>query len=124
MVIGRTPVVSWLAESQLSPHLPRYPASPLPPIADLDTPKGGNVTQPRAADDFPAIRARMEELRREREGVQQGQRNACSKEMPVRGRRMGEVSMALRRLRDRGRLSLQVGCPLDQYPAAVSRKMG
>jgi hypothetical protein len=24
------------------------------------------VTQPRAADDFPAIRARMEELRRER----------------------------------------------------------
>jgi len=58
------------------------------------------VTQPRAADDFPAIRARMEELRREREGVQQGQRNACSKEMPVRGRRMGEASIALRRLRD------------------------
>ena len=27
---------------------------------------GGNVTHPRAADDFPMIRARMEALRRER----------------------------------------------------------
>ena len=27
------------------------------------------MAHPRAADDFPAIRARMEELRREREGV-------------------------------------------------------
>jgi hypothetical protein len=31
---------------------------------------GGNVTRPRAADDFATIRARMEELRREREGAQ------------------------------------------------------
>jgi hypothetical protein len=30
---------------------------------------GGDVTRPRAADDFPAIRARMEELRRERARV-------------------------------------------------------
>jgi hypothetical protein len=30
---------------------------------------GGNVTRPRAADDFPMIRARMEELRRERDGL-------------------------------------------------------
>jgi hypothetical protein len=30
---------------------------------------GGNVTRPRAADDFPAIQARMEELRRERTRV-------------------------------------------------------
>ena len=29
---------------------------------------GGNVTRPRAADDFPTIRARMEELRREPTG--------------------------------------------------------
>jgi hypothetical protein len=35
----------------------------------LDKHKGGDVTRPRAADDFPAIRARMEELRRERAGV-------------------------------------------------------
>jgi hypothetical protein len=32
---------------------------------------GGNaVNRPRAADDFPTIRARMAELRREREGAQ------------------------------------------------------
>jgi hypothetical protein len=30
---------------------------------------GGNVTRPRAADDFETIRARLEELRREREAV-------------------------------------------------------
>ena len=30
----------------------------------------GSVTQPRAADDFATIRARMEELRRERAGEQ------------------------------------------------------
>jgi hypothetical protein len=28
--------------------------------------RGGNVTRPRAADDFATIRARLEELRRER----------------------------------------------------------
>src|SRR5712671_1602350 len=33
------------------------------------TRNGGNVTRPRAADDFPMIRARMEELRRERARV-------------------------------------------------------
>src|ERR1700738_221497 len=32
----------------------------------LATRNGGNVPRPRAADDFPMIRARMEELRRER----------------------------------------------------------
>ena len=31
---------------------------------------GEDVTRPRAADDFASIRARMEELRREREGAQ------------------------------------------------------
>jgi hypothetical protein len=31
---------------------------------------GVAVNRPRAADDFAAIRARMEELRREREGAQ------------------------------------------------------
>jgi hypothetical protein len=33
--------------------------------ARLKNEKGGNVTRPRAADDFATIRARMEELRRE-----------------------------------------------------------
>jgi len=31
---------------------------------------GTDVNRPRAADDFTSIRARMEELRREREGAQ------------------------------------------------------
>jgi hypothetical protein len=31
---------------------------------------GTDVTRPRAADDFATIRARMEELRRDREGAQ------------------------------------------------------
>jgi hypothetical protein len=31
------------------------------------------MTRPRAADDFATIRARMEELRREREGAQAGE---------------------------------------------------
>jgi hypothetical protein len=34
---------------------------------------GGPVSRPRAADDFATIRARMEELRREREGRSAGQ---------------------------------------------------
>jgi curved DNA-binding protein CbpA len=34
---------------------------------------GGNVTRPRAADDFAAIRARMEELRLERYRTLAGQ---------------------------------------------------
>jgi hypothetical protein len=33
------------------------------------------VTRPRAADDFTTIRARMEELRREREGAERGERD-------------------------------------------------
>ena len=38
---------------------------------------GGNaVNRPRAADDFAAIRARMEELRREREGTEPSQKEA------------------------------------------------
>jgi len=35
---------------------------------------GGNVTRPRAADDFAAIRARMEELRLERDRALAGQK--------------------------------------------------
>jgi hypothetical protein len=37
-----------------------------------EKPPGGNVTRPLAADDFSAIRARMEELRRERARLQAG----------------------------------------------------
>jgi hypothetical protein len=38
---------------------------------------GGNaVNRPRAADDLTAIKARMEELRREREGTNPGEKEA------------------------------------------------
>jgi hypothetical protein len=40
--------------------------------------RGGDVIKPRAADDFPTIRARLEELRRERECVEQrDEMNPC-----------------------------------------------
>lgn len=42
-------------------------------------PKGGPVTQPRAADDFEVIRERLEELRREREQIE----NANKKDDPA-----------------------------------------
>ena len=35
------------------------------------------MTRPRAADDFETIRARMEELRRERERTEAGQIETC-----------------------------------------------
>jgi hypothetical protein len=41
-----------------------------PPLGPPDRPQkhiGGNVTRPRAADDFATINARLAELRRERE---------------------------------------------------------
>jgi hypothetical protein len=47
---------------------------------------GGNVTRPRAADDFATIRARMEELRRERERGEAGQTEVQS-DPPMRPRR-------------------------------------
>jgi hypothetical protein len=41
-----------------------------PPVSKHNKHVGGaEVTRPRAADDFATIRARMEELRREREGA-------------------------------------------------------
>ena|ERR1700693_206590 len=40
--------------------------SPPTPAMDRHEIRGGNMARPRAADDFVAIRARLEELRRER----------------------------------------------------------
>jgi len=40
---------------------------PVGPTGDRQKPPGGNVTRPRAADDFATIHARLDELRRERE---------------------------------------------------------
>jgi hypothetical protein len=61
-----------------------------------DRTEGGPVNRPRAADDFATIRARMDELRREREtsAVDRGPRSA--KAHPGRGE-----SDAERRRRER-----------------------
>jgi hypothetical protein len=40
--------------------------------------KGGPVSRPRAADDFATIRARMEELRRQRDSVADAQPEATA----------------------------------------------
>ena len=48
------------------------------------------MMRPRAADDFAAIRARIEELRREREGV------AEAEDPPDRVRRDAERSLSAR----------------------------
>jgi hypothetical protein len=56
-----------------------------PPIASVKatTNMGGNaVNRPRAADDFATIRARMEELRREREGTKPSGKEA-QRDAPV-----------------------------------------
>jgi len=39
-----------------------------------DEGEGGDVTRPRAADDFATISARIEELRREREGTKSSEK--------------------------------------------------
>jgi hypothetical protein len=54
------------------------------------------VSNPRAADDFATIRARMEELRREREEVDMGQESRSAKRGSMRGE-----SDAERRRRER-----------------------
>ena len=43
-------------------------------MAEVLDRNGGNVTRPRAADDFAAIRARMEQLRLERDRAFAGQK--------------------------------------------------
>ena len=46
------------------------------------------MVRPRAADDFPAIRARMEELRREREAAQAATSD-IPRDLPQRSARYG-----------------------------------
>jgi hypothetical protein len=59
------------------------------------------VIKPRAADDFPTIRARLEELRRERECVEQRDEPLSPRPVPIRAGRTGTMAMAIRRLRTR-----------------------
>jgi hypothetical protein len=60
---------------------------------------GGNVTRPRAADDFATIRARLEELRRERDRAETGEKATASDPERVRVSRVGQVLIAAGRLR-------------------------
>ena len=55
----------------------------------------------RAADDFATIRARMEELRHERAEAERTERAKVSEQTTVRINRVGQVSMAIRRLRNK-----------------------
>jgi len=57
------------------------------------------MPRPRAADDFTTIRARMEELRREREGAETGEKATASDPERVRVSRVGQVLIAAGRLR-------------------------
>jgi len=64
------------------------------------------VNRPRAADDFATIRARMEELRREREGARASERNLQLNPLARRGgtERLspGEISTEPGRVRQAG----------------------
>jgi hypothetical protein len=57
------------------------------------------MSRPRAADDFATIRARMEELRREREGAEGVENPNASEQIPVRANRIGRVAIAVSRSR-------------------------
>ena len=74
-----------------------------PPITNM----GGNaVNRPRAADDFATIRARMEELRREREGTKPSEKEAQRDAAMPRGGAIrwppGELSTGPGRVRQSG----------------------
>jgi hypothetical protein len=61
---------------------------------------GADVNRPRVADDFKTIRARIEELRREREGAEGAEKAMASEPVPVRVNRIGQVAIAVGRLRN------------------------
>ena len=65
-----------------------------------------DVKRPRAADDFAAIRARMEELRREREGTKPSEKQAQPDPRTYRGRdvrwSVSEISVGPGQVRQSG----------------------
>ena len=75
------------------------------------------MNRPRAADDFAAIRARMEELRREREGVQASKRDLQLDPLMRRGQIErwfpGEISTGPGRVL---KLRFQVSRPIETGP--------
>jgi hypothetical protein len=59
-----------------------------------------DIAQTRAADDFATIRARIQELRREPEQAVRAEEALPSEPVPVWVNRIGQVAIAVRRLRD------------------------
>jgi hypothetical protein len=57
------------------------------------------MDRPRVADDFATIRARMEELRQDRERPEHAKK-VPPEPVPAVGNRIGQVSVAVRRLRN------------------------
>jgi hypothetical protein len=72
-----------------------------PPLDRHEKTSGGNMTRPHAADDFAAIRARMEELQRERAQAMRGNLEEALERRPVRRGPIDE--QALQRAAVRGR---------------------
>jgi len=58
------------------------------------------MNKPRAADDIATIRARMEELRRERERAEGAEKERASEPLPVRANKIGQVAIAVGWMRD------------------------
>ena len=58
------------------------------------------MDRPRAADDFATIRARMDELRHERERAKPAKKRTAPEPAPAGGNRIAQVSVAICRLRD------------------------
>jgi hypothetical protein len=58
------------------------------------------VSQTRAADDFATIRARLEELRRERERAERAEKGSPPEPSRSPGDRSDPVAIVSRRLRD------------------------
>ena len=57
------------------------------------------MNRTRVADDFTTIRARMEELRRNRVGTKPANEHRASRVEPIRGGRIRPVEIAIRQLR-------------------------
>jgi hypothetical protein len=78
--------------------------------------------QTSRCDDVATIRARMEELRREREGAEDTAKPKASAQMPVRVNRIGKVAIAITRLG--GEAGSTERAPAGPYPLAESDRAG
>ena len=88
----------------MDPCLPGVAAGTIPFQAALrrrpSTLTEEDVIRPRAADDFATTRARLEELRREREYAERADIASEAEPVPVRTGRTGPIAIVIRRPRD------------------------